>query len=100
MPPILDSPRILPALLKYTITNVFDSSGNPYLYGDGLYLIPVFLYQTTDIKSLNSIRSLHICRDLRTWLRIVLSHNLLTIPTSFPLVPLGRSFDPRAVVMN
>ena len=97
MPSVLSTLRTLPALLKYTITSIFDSSGNPHLCGDGLYLIPVFSYQTTDIKSLNSIRSFSTL-ELGCGLSLVIT--FLPYPRVFPLVQLGRSFDPRAVVMN
>ncbi len=41
-------------------------------------------YRSTDIESLNCIHSQRF--DFRTWLRIIPIFEILTIPTSFPVV--------------
>ena len=57
-------------------------------------LCHLFLQRPTDIESLNCIHSL---TRIRTWLRIIPNFLILTIPISFPMVPLGRPFGPKAV---
>ena len=78
------------------MNNIYNSFNKLCFHRDGLYLKPLII--TTHHHLVSELHPYFY--KVRTWLRIIPIHFLLTIPTSFPLVQLGKSFDPRAVEMT